>query len=288
MIDTDVETAVSLRRIGAMLVFMASQMDGETAPTVAVADPPRYIPTTIIPSPPVEVMRADASHASELPDPAKIFGNAAALARIGAGDLGKGPTSFEALQPVVPSVPSLPANSATGSAAPATSTAAPSVVELDGAALPWDKRIHSDPPSKNANGLWRMRRSTAKNPCGPELIQAVEAELRANYPAPAPLVPLPPSVPVPPLVGANAPPAPVTPPVGTVQAQVAPGVPAGNESFRMMMDKYSKEMGANGRLNRTVMAPIFAAHGIAGWQDMFKVKPEVIPAITAEAERLLA
>jgi hypothetical protein len=55
----------------------------------------------------------------------------------------------------------------------------------------------------------------------------------------------------------------------------------------MMMDKFSKEMGVNGRLNKTVMAPIFAALGVASWTDFFK-RPELIPSITAEAERLLA
>jgi hypothetical protein len=53
------------------------------------------------------------------------------------------------------------------------------LVELDGAGLPWDARIHSGTPTKNANGLWRMRRGV-DNPT----IEAVEMELRANYPAP--------------------------------------------------------------------------------------------------------
>jgi hypothetical protein len=221
------------------------------------------------------------------------------------------PTAAEAFggapaAPVVPLVPSVPVAPSPTVGAVVTPAVPSAPVELDGAGFPHDARIHSQPPARNANGLWRIRRSTAKNPCPPELIQTVEAELRANYPAPtpaapvqvvAPLVPLPPTVPVVPsppgvAVAVPTPPAPVTlpgvpTPGGAVQAPVAPGVPSGNDAFRVMMDKFSKEMGANGRLNKTVMAPIFAALGVTGWQEFFK-RPELIPNVTAEAERLLA
>lgn len=276
MIDTAAESPADLRRIAAMLVFAASQVEGSAAVpagTVIVASPPAAPIVPVVPAlPAVEVMKADAGHASELPDPAKVFGGASNVV------------------PLVPSLPTPPA--AEVATAPAAALAASGPVELDGAGFPWDARIHSGTPTKNANGLWRMRRGVL-----PNVIQDVEAELRTNYPAPtnaAPLVPLPPSVPVAPVVPAPpvAPAVPVTlpgvpTPGSPVQAPVVAGVPSGNDAFRLMMDKFSKEMGANGRLNKTVMAPIFATLGVTGWQEFFK-RPELIPNVTAEAERLLA
>jgi hypothetical protein len=210
MIDTAVETSVGLRRIAAMLLFSADQIDG-TVPAGTVAAPAApALPAVIAPSPPAEVMKADAGHASDLPDPAKVFGGASNVV------------------PLVPSVPTPPATIAAPPSAPTTSPApAGAPVELDGAGLPWDARIHSGTPTKNANGLWRMRRGV-DNPT----IEAVEMELRANYPAPvkaaAPVqlstvtVPAAPVVPAPPMAGANAPPAPVT----------LPGVPTPGSPVR--------------------------------------------------------
>jgi hypothetical protein len=291
MIDTTTESAEGLRRIAAILAFAAAQLDGAGPVSAAVIAAPSVptgtaaapaLPAVIAPSPPVEVMKADAGHSSELPDPAKIFGQA----------------------PAVPEVPAAPNPSAPVAPLPiagnAATPAVPPAVELDGAGFPHDARIHSGTPTKNANGLWRMRRGV-DNPT----IEAVEAELRAIYPAPVKVTNVgqttltlapgggAPDVPVPPGASATVslPVVPTPPGVATpgsaVQAPIAPGVPSGNDAFRVMMDRFSKEMGANGRLNKTVMAPIFAALGVAGWQEFFK-KPELIPNITAEAERLLA
>lgn len=274
MIDTTTETPEGLRRIAAILSFAASLNEPAVPAGTVVAPPLPAAPVTIEGAVPL----------------------APTFPPIGSVEVAKAPTAAEAFAkaPEVPSLPTVP--TAPVVTAPAAPLAASGPVELDGSGLPHDERIHSGTPTKNANGLWRMKRGVAN-----ETIEAVEAELRANYPAPvksapvqvvAPLVPLPPSVPVPPLVGANAPPAPVTLPGvptsgGAVSAPVAPGVPSGNDAFRVMMDKFSKEMGVNGRLNKTVMAPIFASLGVAGWQEFFK-RPELIPGVTAEAEKLLA
>jgi hypothetical protein len=285
MIDSAVESPESLRRIAAMLAFAATQMEmgplvaavpaGTVAPVVAPVVPA----APIAPSPPAEVMKADAGHASELRDPAQVFGGAAP-------------------NPSVPTAPLPIAGNAETSGA-STVTTGTAEVELDGAGLPWDQRIHSTPAKKNANGLWRMRRAV-----DPNLIQTVEAELRVKYPAkvapvqttvPLPPGPAAPDVPAPPVAGGAvpsvpAPPAPVTLPGNPAPgvptgAVVAPGVPDGAAAFRAMMDKYSKEMGPNGRLNKAAMGPLFQQLGIGGWGDLHK-RAELIPAVVAECERL--
>lgn len=307
MIDSAAESPADLRRIAAMLTFMASQ--AEMAPLAAsvpagtvVPELPRPSPTmTIVPSPPVEVMKADAGHASELPQapsPAEAFGGASNVV------------------PLVPPPPSVGSAAAPPAAAPTTEAVSTAV---DGAGFPWDERIHSTPATQNANGLWRMRRSTAKNPVTPELIQSVEAEMRAKgygkplTPAPlqttiptapaAPTVPLPPTgavapdVPAPPVAGVIVPSVPTPPAPVSLPGNGAPGVPpspagaggvpSGADAFRSMMDKFSKEMGPNGRLNKAAIAPYFATIGVSGWGELHK-KPELIPGVVAECERLTA
>lgn len=299
MIDSAAESPESLRRIAAMLTYAASQMEmaplataSSTVPagTVVVpAAPSLPVAPVVVASPPVEVMKADAGHASERRDPAQVFGGAAPAAP----------------NPSVPAAPlPIAGNVATPDASTVTTGAANAdgVVDTDGAGFPWDERIHSTPAKKNANGLWRMRRAVA-----PQLIQDVEAAMRAagwGKPAapPAPVqttVPLPPG----PIVPAAPPPvvavAPVSAPLApvTLPGNPAPGVPTGPagvagvqtgaDAFRLMMDKFSKEMGPNGKLNKAAMGPLFASLGIGGWGDLHK-RAELIPAVVAEAERLTA
>jgi hypothetical protein len=276
----------NLRRMAALLLATA---DG-IVPAGTVAAPAPAAAPIVAPSPPVEVMKANAGHASEQLDPAKVFGGATA--------------------PEVPAVPLVPAAPSVGNAAapPADQTkteAVSTAVELDGAGFPWDDRIHSTPAARNANGLWRMRRNTAKNPVTPELIQDVENEMRAKGygvkpTAPAPVqatVPLPPGpvvpdVPAPPVAGVVVPAAPVSLPGNAAPglptgAPGVAGVPTGADAFRMMMDRFSKEMGPNGKLNKAAVAPIFAQVGVSGWGGLH-AKPEAIPAVVAECERLTA
>jgi hypothetical protein len=284
MIDSAAESPESLRRIAAMLTYAASQM--EMAPLAAatgtVVAPAAPI-APVAPLPPVEVMKADAGHASEHRDPAQVFGGAAPAV------------------PLVPAAPSVGTAAAPPAAAPTTEVVS-TAVELDGAGLPWDQRIHSTPAKKNANGLWRMRRAV-----DPNLIQTVEAELRAIYPAKvvAPVqttVPLPPGpaavvVPAPPVAGGVVPPvsAPLAPvtlpgnttPGGAPNPPAVAGVPTGTNAFQVMMDKFSKEMGPNGKLNKAAMGPFFAQLGIGGWGDLYK-RADLIPTVVAEAERLTA
>lgn len=98
---------------------------------------------------------------------------------------------------IPPAPPAAPVASATGPdaaasmsptiAAPATAPAVSSV-ELDSTGLPWDKRIHSDPPTLTKKGPWRAKRGLNQLTA-----HAVEAELRAALAAPgAPSAPPPP------------------------------------------------------------------------------------------------
>lgn len=285
----------NLRRMAALLLATADGAVSLPTPSVpagtVVAPAAPIVPAApVAPSPPVEVMKADAGHASESRDPAQVFGGAA-------------PT---APNPSVPAAPlPIAGNAATPDASTVTTGAANTdgVVDTDGAGFPWDERIHSTPAKKNANGLWRMRRAVA-----PQLIQDVEAAMRAagwGKPAAAPppvqtTVPLPPGpVVVPAAPVAVVPVAPVSAPLApvTLPGNAAPGVPtgpagvagvqAGADAFRLMMDKYSKEMGPNGKLNKAAMGPLFAQLGIGGWGDLHK-RADLIPAVVAEAERLTA
>lgn len=51
--------------------------------------------------------------------------------------------------------------------------------QLDKAGLPYDKRIHSNPPSIIGTGLWRKKKGV-----GNDLVESVTAELRQTYPKP--------------------------------------------------------------------------------------------------------
>ena len=130
----------------------------------------------------------------------------------------------------VPPVPALP----TASAAPALpapaappSPAASGTPETDARGLPWDARIHSNPPSKIKDGTWRQKRGS-----DPAVVAAVEAELRQVMGLPAPVAPAPVAPPVPPVnsvfalggVPAMAPPVPPAAP--EVPAAPAPATPS--------------------------------------------------------------
>jgi hypothetical protein len=87
--------------------------------------------------------------------------------------------------PVAAAVPPAPpaTSAATPSTPPAVPTAGAAAIDVDANGLPWDKRIHASPPTKNkADGIWRRKRG---------LDNAVEAqvvaELRQAMAAPGPL-----------------------------------------------------------------------------------------------------
>lgn len=109
--------------------------------------------------------------------------------------------------------------------APETVTGTPETVtvngrEVDRAGLPWDARIHSTPAKKKADGFWRARRNL-----DPAVQAQVEAELRQNIGAPAPVShPVVAQMPPPPNAAQvpPAPPAQVPPPPNAAQVPPAP------------------------------------------------------------------
>jgi hypothetical protein len=91
----------------------------------------------------------------------------------------------------------------------------PSAPALDSAGLPWDERIHAKTKATVADGTWRKRRNIDD-----ATVAAVEAELRAQ--APAPVTPAAPPPPIPPMAP---PPVPMAPPMPVQPAPAAPPMP---------------------------------------------------------------
>lgn len=193
----------------------------------------------------LEAMSADAGHVSEARPALDLR---AAFAQPPAA----APPYVVPPPPVAP--PSPEANAAAGGTTPIVP--AGTAPELDKDGFPWDKRIHSETPKKNADGTWRRRR----NLDNPTLV-AVEAELRARVPvSAAPLIPPPPAPPAPAA-------APVIPPPPAALPGFAGGVPAGALAFRALMTRVGNYTGEGGRLSNEIMKPIHAQFGAAGWQD---------------------
>lgn len=219
------------------------------------------------------------------------------------------PAPPAAVAPPLPPAPAAPAP------APA---AGPGGVELDADGLPYDKRIHANPPSKKKDGKWRGKRGLDD-----ATRQAVTAELRAALaaPAPAPAAPAPmfeesaPGVPLPPepavdaatAFGAgdagnasNAPPPPpapapvVPPPPAPAPAPVAPPPPAPAPApaapaapvaegpatdFASLMKKITARQAA-GKLTVAGTTEIAVSLGLTGVRDLM-VRPDLIPSVDA-------
>lgn len=112
------------------------------------------------------------------------------------------PQDGEASATIVPSPPAVPAPPTVAPPAPAVQTPRAENGDLDKSGLPWDARIHSGSREKNKDGTWRQRRNLADG-----MYEQVEAELRAVM-----ALPVPATVPAPPVSAAPLPPpAPVAP-----------------------------------------------------------------------------
>lgn len=261
MIDlTARNDAATLRRVAALLIEVAN---AESVPEGTVAA------SVVIPAPPAPVVAIP-------PPPVAI---------------------------IPPPPPPAPANTATAAApSPAATTTAVAAVaadvQLDKAGFPWDARIHSETPTINkSDGLWRMKRGIGDKR---DIVEAVEAELRANYPATvnaAPIIPPPPVslpaavIPPPPAVVA-APAAPAATVMVPPPPPVAGGVPAGSDAgtvdaFRALMNKVAGHTGPEGRLRREIMVPIYEQLGCKSLTDFHKAR-EKIPALLEQIEALLA
>ncbi len=200
LIDTQTDGAAALRRIAALLI---AEADGLIA---AVDTPAQHLHTgpaapSIALSPPVEVMKADAGHASgAAEDPAKVFAGAQPHVNN---------------SPPPPPPPPAPLNSdAASSSAPPPPAAPPAdAPKLDKQGIPWDARIHSETKGLNkSDGNWRNKRGVDK-----DLLEKVTAELKAQYATAA----------APPTVASSSAPAAPPPPAGEqMNLQVPPPPPA--------------------------------------------------------------
>lgn len=178
-----------------------------------------------------------------------------------------------AVPPPPPAPPSVPVADAT-----AGGTA------LDSRGYPHDPRIHSATPTiRGRDGEWRARRGVT-----PDVVQSVEAELRAKgygvVPAPTATVSLPP----PPPAGDPSPVQQVMVPPPPPHPPVASGVPAGNEmTFVQLMNFINGHTGDSGRLSLAAMKPIHAEFGATGWQDYHTKCRAQIPALVARLREVL-
>lgn len=183
--------------------------------------------------------------------------------------------------PTVPAPPLAPPPQAQAPAAPTpptvatVPTAAPGV-ERDSTGLVWDARIHASTKTKVASGAW-----TAKRGVDPLFKAQIEADLRGvAAPVAAPAAPpAPPAAPV-----FQAPVAPAAPPAPAPAA--ASTAPAG-----VGFAQYMANVGG-AFTNRPVDAHNFMAAALAphGLQHVGQLagRPDLIPAVDAEFQRLLA
>lgn len=314
LIDTDEETSASLRRISAMLAFMAEQCATD-------------------PRPPVEPGIEASTFAARYVAPEVVIVDNGKFPATQPGD--SIPVPSVPAPPFVPPaaiIPPPPPPAATGNGAAeqpsvatpttAVASAAANNVKLDKRGFPHDARIHSATPSINkSDDLWRTKRNVDN-----ALIETVEAELRAKGygqgplsfrgstgnvragegavaaaaatpvvpppPPPAPTVtvppPPPPAVPNPPnsVAGSNAPaPTVIVPPPPPGASGVLPGN-GPVDMFRALMAKLKDKTGETGPFRREVMQPIYTEFGVSGPQDFHK-KRELIPELFKRMDSLL-
>lgn len=122
---------------------------------------------------------------------------------------------------------------------PAVTPTAIAAAELDKEGMPWDERIHAGTKTKTAAGIWTKRKGVDD-----AVREAVTAELRAMYPAPAAAAPQAP----------QAPQAPVVP-----QAPVAPVVPqAPIAGYAKLVDWLAKNSGSDKYLTPEYVTSVFS------------------------------
>lgn len=146
-----------------------------------VAQPEYVAPTPPPPTVPVSAAPVTAADAfrPKSPAPAPDALSTAAAVAPPTAPAAPMPTLTNSAPAPVPPAP-MPASVAPPVAPPIPAPAPSAGVMVDAQGLPWDARIHSSSKECVADGSWRKRRNTA-----PELVTAVEAELRATMSAPA-------------------------------------------------------------------------------------------------------
>jgi hypothetical protein len=138
-----------------------------------------------------------------------------------------------------------------------TPPAAAGDVQLDGAGLPWDERIHSSNKKLNDKGLWWAKRGVT-----PQQKGKVEAELRATLTAngaaaATPVTPVAapaPAAGLPPMPGANLPPLPGTATVDPAYAALV----------KLIADNTQSATNPGGRLTDEWIGQVLTHYGVEG------------------------
>jgi len=156
------------------------------------------------------------------------------------------------------------------SAVPAPPVEAPPGVVLDAAGLPWDARIHGSTKTTNKDGTWRGKRNV-----DPNMVAAVEAELRAALAAPgAPAPTLDPAA----AFGTLDPAAAFGTPQPEAPAAPAPPVAATNAFAEFMKRVVAKQAAKTVTTEMTV--EIAKSFGLSSIRDL-AARPDLIPAFEA-------
>jgi hypothetical protein len=187
--------------------------------------------------------------------------------------------------PAVPAVPS----PTISDASPLTPAGAP---ERDVRGLPWDARIHSGTKAVNADGTWRQRRGLND----PALVKRVEAELQQIVSAPAPAAVVPPPPTVAELQQSMAAPAPAVvppPPQPTITMAAAqagipqpPATAAPELTFAALMQEATKHIAAQ-KLTREELDGCAMAAGLPTLVSAVQ-RPDLLPAIQREMHAIVA
>lgn len=171
--------------------------------------------------------------------------------------------------PVAPTAPQ-PPGAPSAPAAPASP--APGGATLDKSGLPWDKRIHSSPPSLNkGDGMWRAKKGLNDA----ALVKSVETELRTLVAGSGPVTTPAPAAP---------PAAPVAPPAAppAAAAPVAPAAPAAVTAPTTPQELIPRVTAANsaGTLPPTALLDACMAYGIQNIPGLFQ-QPAKVPEVYA-------
>lgn len=192
--------------------------------------------------------------------------------------------------------PAVGADAAGEGDAPATAANADGTVRFDKDGLPWDGRIHSDPPTMTKKNVWRAKRGLDD-----AVFAAVAAELRARFPgaqhqpaavapAPAAAQQLPVNVAAP---GVN----PGTLPTSAAALASLPGLPGltpppapVNTAYQEFTLLISSNMAPNGKLTEDYVKAGLANYGVPGGdiKQMATMEESKVKAIHAAFAQVIA
>lgn len=280
-----------LRVSASYLLALAGDISAEITPVFNAAELAEETALTPKPAPPVAAsvsagyapaMAGGAQYVapSALPSAASVFGgeapkpvlaSAVAEALPTAPEVTAAPTLTPPPSALPPPVPT-PEVAESVPSAPAAPLGYVPAVELDADGLPWDARIHSEARSKVVAGTWKYKRGV-----DPQLVETVEAELRAVMGTPAPKPPVPPVTETAPSAGDGA----------TAHTMTAPAPTAPDPTlFPRLIQKISAAVSAGQVTQAAVIEVVKECGGVS--LPALLSRPDLIPTVSAKLDELIA